>query len=289
MAGTDTTRNQLACAVALLGAHPEQWRRLVADPSLAPRAVDETMRYLGAVQGTVRVASEDIAYRDVAVPARHAAVPEPEHRQPRPRGVRDPRRGRHRSRDRRSRTSRSAPGSTTASAPTSRVASCRRRWRCSRPACPTSSSRARWSGSRRTSVSGARPACPCAGSRAGSRRDGDITTLAVDAIVNAANSSLLGGGGSTVRSIAPRAHRLGVPAARRVRDRRREDDAGVRLPPVVIHTWAGVAGRRVGEPDLLASCYRRRSRRPTAGAARGVPVDLDRDLRLSGRRAPRSR
>jgi len=68
MAGTDTTRNQLACAVALLGAHPEQWRRLVADPSLAPRAVDETMRYLGAVQGTVRVASQDITYRDVTFP-----------------------------------------------------------------------------------------------------------------------------------------------------------------------------------------------------------------------------
>ncbi len=65
MAGTDTTRNQLACCVALLGAHPEQWQLLVDDPSLAPRVVDETMRYLGAVQGTVRVASEDIEYRDV--------------------------------------------------------------------------------------------------------------------------------------------------------------------------------------------------------------------------------
>ena len=68
MAGTDTTRNQLACSIALLGAHPEQWARLVADPSLAPRAVDETMRYLGAVQGTVRVASEAIQYRDVVFP-----------------------------------------------------------------------------------------------------------------------------------------------------------------------------------------------------------------------------
>jgi cytochrome P450 len=68
MAGTDTTRNQLACSVALLGAHPDQWRRLVADPSLAPRAVDETMRYLGAVQGTVRVASDEIVYRDVTFP-----------------------------------------------------------------------------------------------------------------------------------------------------------------------------------------------------------------------------
>jgi cytochrome P450 len=68
MAGTDTTRNQLACAVALLVSHPDEWRKLVADPSIAPRVVDETMRYLGAVQGTVRVASEDIEYRDVLFP-----------------------------------------------------------------------------------------------------------------------------------------------------------------------------------------------------------------------------
>ena len=68
MAGTDTTRNQLACCVALFGAYPEQWARFVADPALAPRVVDETMRYLGAVQGTLRVASEDIEYRDVVFP-----------------------------------------------------------------------------------------------------------------------------------------------------------------------------------------------------------------------------
>jgi cytochrome P450 len=69
MAGTDTTRNQLACCIALLGAHPEQWRRFVEQPQLAPRVVDETMRYLGAVQGTLRVASQDIEYRDVSFPA----------------------------------------------------------------------------------------------------------------------------------------------------------------------------------------------------------------------------
>jgi cytochrome P450 len=40
----------------------------VAEPTLAPRAVDETMRYLGAVGGTIRVASEDITYRDVLFP-----------------------------------------------------------------------------------------------------------------------------------------------------------------------------------------------------------------------------
>jgi cytochrome P450 len=68
MAGTDTTRNQLACSIALLGAHPEQWAMFVEHPELAPRVVEETMRYLGAVQGTLRVASEDIEYRGVLFP-----------------------------------------------------------------------------------------------------------------------------------------------------------------------------------------------------------------------------
>jgi cytochrome P450 len=68
MAGTDTTRNQLASCVALFGAYPEQWTRFVADPSLAPRVVEETMRYLGAVQGTLRVAAETIEYRGVVFP-----------------------------------------------------------------------------------------------------------------------------------------------------------------------------------------------------------------------------
>ena len=69
MAGTDTTRNQLACSVALLAEHPEQWKLLGDRPELAPKAVEETMRYLGAVRGTARLASEDIEYRDILFPA----------------------------------------------------------------------------------------------------------------------------------------------------------------------------------------------------------------------------
>lgn len=68
MAGTDTTRNQLACSVALLAQHPEQWKLLAEQPDLAPRAVEESMRYLGAVRGTARIASEDIEYRGVLFP-----------------------------------------------------------------------------------------------------------------------------------------------------------------------------------------------------------------------------
>jgi cytochrome P450 len=68
MAGTDTTRNQLACSVALFAEHPEQWLLLAARPDLAPRAVEESMRYLGAVRATTRFASEDVIYRDVLFP-----------------------------------------------------------------------------------------------------------------------------------------------------------------------------------------------------------------------------
>ncbi len=67
--GTDTTRNQLGCAVALFADHPDQWALLAERPELAPRAVEEAMRFFGAVRGTARFASCDIEYRDVLFPA----------------------------------------------------------------------------------------------------------------------------------------------------------------------------------------------------------------------------
>ena len=68
MAGTDTTRNQLGCSVSLFARHPDQWRLLAEQPDLAPRAVEETMRFMGTVRGTARFASEDIEYRDIVFP-----------------------------------------------------------------------------------------------------------------------------------------------------------------------------------------------------------------------------
>lgn len=69
LAGTDTTRNQLACALAVFADHPEQWAQLAENPELAGRATEESLRYLGAIRGTGRFASEDIEYRDVVFPA----------------------------------------------------------------------------------------------------------------------------------------------------------------------------------------------------------------------------
>ncbi|MCP5024738.1 MAG: cytochrome P450 [Actinomycetia bacterium] len=68
LAGTDTTRNQLACALALFADHPDQWKMLGESPELAARATEECLRYLGAVRGTGRFASEDIEYRDIVFP-----------------------------------------------------------------------------------------------------------------------------------------------------------------------------------------------------------------------------
>jgi cytochrome P450 len=68
-AGTDTTRNQLAAAVQVLSAHPDQWALLAEHPELATNAVSELMRYYPVIFGTIRRAAEDIELAGVCIPA----------------------------------------------------------------------------------------------------------------------------------------------------------------------------------------------------------------------------
>ncbi|MBQ1092990.1 O-acetyl-ADP-ribose deacetylase [Streptomyces sp. B93] len=94
---------------------------------------------------------------------------------------------------------------------------------------------------------------------------GDITRVSADAIVNAANSSLLGGGG-----VDGAIHRRGGPAILRECRALRASRYGKGLPTGravattagdldarwVIHTVGPVYSETEDQSDLLASCYR---------------------------------
>ncbi|MGB8500917.1 cytochrome P450 [Mycobacterium sp.] len=69
MAGTDTTRNQVAAAVDLFCDHPDQWELLASRPELAMRAVEEVMRYSPVIFGAMRVALEDVELEGMLIPA----------------------------------------------------------------------------------------------------------------------------------------------------------------------------------------------------------------------------
>jgi O-acetyl-ADP-ribose deacetylase (regulator of RNase III) len=94
--------------------------------------------------------------------------------------------------------------------------------------------------------------------------EGDITKVPVDAIVNAANSALAGGGG-----VDGAIHRAGGPEIMRELDVIRKSQGGCptgkavatgagRLPAKFVFHAVGPVFRdgRHGEPELLASCYR---------------------------------
>ncbi|HEY7050614.1 MAG TPA: cytochrome P450 [Mycobacterium sp.] len=69
MAGTDTTRNQLAASVQVLCEHPDQWAKLGNQPELAMQAVEESMRHSPAVCIAPRAATEDAEFGGYMFPA----------------------------------------------------------------------------------------------------------------------------------------------------------------------------------------------------------------------------
>ena len=69
LAGTDTTRNQLAGSIDVLVDHPDQWALLAQHPELAANAVEETIRHSPIGSGTLRIVTEDTEFAGYLFPA----------------------------------------------------------------------------------------------------------------------------------------------------------------------------------------------------------------------------
>ncbi|AFM15377.1 cytochrome P450 [Mycolicibacterium chubuense NBB4] len=69
MAGTDTTRNQLAAAVQALCEHPAQWELLTLFPQLAGNATEELIRHTPVAIAMLRTAVEDAELAGLRIPA----------------------------------------------------------------------------------------------------------------------------------------------------------------------------------------------------------------------------
>lgn len=70
LGGIDTTQSQLAHAIRLLGAFPEQWKLIKEDPAdLAGAAVEEALRYEPVTPFTARLLTDDLEVSDVHFPS----------------------------------------------------------------------------------------------------------------------------------------------------------------------------------------------------------------------------
>jgi hypothetical protein len=69
LGGTDTTRVAFAALVGVLLDHPDQWDQVCDDPSLAPKAVQESLRYEPSVAAFARVTLEDVDLEGHILPA----------------------------------------------------------------------------------------------------------------------------------------------------------------------------------------------------------------------------
>jgi cytochrome P450 len=69
LAGTDTTRNQVAASIEVLCDNPDQWELLRERPDLAMSAVNETMRHSSISNALVRTVTEDVDFAGYLFPA----------------------------------------------------------------------------------------------------------------------------------------------------------------------------------------------------------------------------
>jgi cytochrome P450 len=69
VAGLDTTTNLIAGALHALAANPVQWQLLVTDPSLAPAAVEESLRYCSPIRFFMRRTVRPVDLLGVSIPA----------------------------------------------------------------------------------------------------------------------------------------------------------------------------------------------------------------------------
>jgi cytochrome P450 len=68
--GVDTSQSQLAHAIRLLAAHPDQWELLRSDPrGLASEAVEEALRFEPITPFTARILVDEVEHRGVTFPA----------------------------------------------------------------------------------------------------------------------------------------------------------------------------------------------------------------------------
>ena len=75
VAGHETTVNLIGNGTLALLRHPDQLRRLRADPGLIGSAVEELLRYDGPVQRTARVPAEDVVIRGRRIPGGDMVMP----------------------------------------------------------------------------------------------------------------------------------------------------------------------------------------------------------------------
>ncbi|NLB47692.1 MAG: cytochrome P450 [Microbacteriaceae bacterium] len=68
-AGHETTTTLISNSMRVLLAHPDQWQRIVADPTLIGPAIDEVLRYSGSIVAWRRKALKDAVVGGVEIPA----------------------------------------------------------------------------------------------------------------------------------------------------------------------------------------------------------------------------